>query len=293
MDAYRQRVKVILKTADLNLVSVKSIRKQIEQEFDADLSDKKHEFEQLVMSLVEAKQEMEDHVEDISQVKEEKHVKEEDMEEDVEEDSRQQILDDERLALELQQMDSQRRTRRGAVQVKREKLVQVSPELQEIVKQEQMPRTDAVARVWDYIRDHGLQDPEDKRKIVANDLLEGILGKKEFTGFQLNSLLSKHLTTNKTKKERKKPSGAFNALHVLSAPLADLVSVTEESRPQVVKRIWDYIKANDLQDPTNKQYILCDDKMNSVFKTKRLSMFKMNAVHMLMIVVESAHEEEG
>lgn len=48
------------------------------------------------------------------------------------------------------------------------------------------------------------------------------------------------------------------------------------SRPQVVKKIWEYIKANDLQDPSDKRQILCDEKLQSVFKTDKVHMFTMN-----------------
>lgn len=58
-----------------------------------------------------------------------------------------------------------------------------------------------------------------------------------------------------------------------SDTLSAFVNETKLSRPQTVKRIWDYIKANDLQDPNDKRYILCDDKMKTVFHTDKLHMF--------------------
>ncbi len=47
-------------------------------------------------------------------------------------------------------------------------------------------------------------------------------------------------------------------------------------RPQVVKKVWDYIKANDLQNPENKREINADDKLRAVFGKDRVSMFEMN-----------------
>jgi len=44
----------------------------------------------------------------------------------------------------------------------------------------------------------------------------------------------------------------------------------------VVKKLWEYIKANDLQDPTDKRQIRCDDKMQAVFKQTKVDMFQMN-----------------
>ena len=51
---------------------------------------------------------------------------------------------------------------------------------------------------------------------------------------------------------------------------------TQLSRPQVVKKLWEHIKANDLQDPNDKRQIRCDDKMQAVFERSRVDMFQMN-----------------
>ncbi|WVQ70827.1 hypothetical protein IAR50_000349 [Cryptococcus sp. DSM 104548] len=72
--------------------------------------------------------------------------------------------------------------------------------------------------------------------------------------------------------------GAFNKELILSEPLADLVGTDRLSRPQVVKHIWDYVKERDLQDPSDRRYIMCDEKLSKVFHTERLHMFTMNKV---------------
>ena len=51
---------------------------------------------------------------------------------------------------------------------------------------------------------------------------------------------------------------------------------TQLSRPQVVKKLWEHIKANELQDPNDKRQIVCDDKMHAVFVRSRVDMFQMN-----------------
>lgn len=64
----------------------------------------------------------------------------------------------------------------------------------------------------------------------------------------------------------------------LSPPLAELLGETQLSRPQTVKKIWDYVKARDLQDPNDKRQIRCDDPMRAVFKSDRVHMFTMNKI---------------
>jgi len=64
----------------------------------------------------------------------------------------------------------------------------------------------------------------------------------------------------------------------LSPNLAELLGETELSRPQTVKRIWEYIKANGLQDPTDRRMVICDDRMRTVFKVDKVHMFTMNKI---------------
>lgn len=43
-----------------------------------------------------------------------------------------------------------------------------------------------------------------------------------------------------------------------------------------MSKIWQYIKANGLQDANNKQMIICDEAMKTVFKVDKVNMFQMN-----------------
>ncbi|KAG6302549.1 hypothetical protein E4U09_002616 [Claviceps aff. purpurea] len=76
--------------------------------------------------------------------------------------------------------------------------------------------------------------------------------------------------------KKRKAGGGFQKPFNLSETLSELCGETQLSRPQVVKRLWEHIKANDLQDPSDKRQILCDAKMLAVFKQARVDMFKMN-----------------
>ena len=69
----------------------------------------------------------------------------------------------------------------------------LSPELAAIVGAEPMPRTEVVAKVWAYIREHGLQDPANKQAIVADDKLRAVFGQDRCTMFEMQKLLSPHL----------------------------------------------------------------------------------------------------
>ncbi|ORX91807.1 SWIB-domain-containing protein [Basidiobolus meristosporus CBS 931.73] len=72
------------------------------------------------------------------------------------------------------------------------------------------------------------------------------------------------------------PNSGFNKPYLLSPLLAEIVGAEELPRPEVTKRIWQYIKERDLQDPQDKRYIACDEKLKEVFETDRVHMFTMN-----------------
>ncbi|KAL8701943.1 MAG: hypothetical protein Q9201_004648 [Fulgogasparrea decipioides] len=72
-------------------------------------------------------------------------------------------------------------------------------------------------------------------------------------------------------------SGGFHKPLTLSAPLSALLDGEFQlSRPQTVKRIWEYVRERDLQDPNDKRWIRCDDALKAVFKAEKVHMFTMN-----------------
>ncbi len=69
-----------------------------------------------------------------------------------------------------------------------------SDELAEIVGNGPFPRGEVVSKVWEYIKANKLQSKEDGRNIVADEKLGAVFGKKEATMFEMNKLLSAHLS---------------------------------------------------------------------------------------------------
>jgi chromatin remodeling complex protein RSC6 len=61
-----------------------------------------------------------------------------------------------------------------------------------------------------------------------------------------------------------------------SKELAEITGADPLPRSQMVKKVWDHIKANNLQNPENKREIVADDKLRVIFGKDRVSMFEMN-----------------
>ncbi|WP_374361739.1 SWIB/MDM2 domain-containing protein [Pseudoduganella danionis] len=74
----------------------------------------------------------------------------------------------------------------------------------------------------------------------------------------------------------RKPNAAFMKAMTPSAQLAAVVGAAPLPRTEVTKKVWDYIKKLDLQDPANRRMINADDKLKAVFGGKaQVSMFEM------------------
>jgi upstream activation factor subunit UAF30 len=81
------------------------------------------------------------------------------------------------------------------------------------------------------------------------------------------------------KKSARKPNAAFMAPLTLSPALSEVVGNKPLPRTQIIKKIWDYIKKNKLQDNKNRRMINADAKLKTLFGGKnQISMFELAKV---------------
>ncbi len=74
------------------------------------------------------------------------------------------------------------------------KPLNLSPELEAVVGKGPLPRTEVVKKLWEYIKANNLQNPANKRNILADDKLKAIFGGKgEVTMFEMTKLVSAHM----------------------------------------------------------------------------------------------------
>jgi len=74
------------------------------------------------------------------------------------------------------------------------KAVQPSPALAAIVGSKPLPRTQVIKKLWQYIKRKKLQNPKNRRSIVADAKLKPVFGgKKELDMFKMMKAISKHL----------------------------------------------------------------------------------------------------
>ena len=73
------------------------------------------------------------------------------------------------------------------------KPMNLSEDLEAIVGKGPIPRSQVVKKLWEYIKKHDLQNPKNKRNILADEKLEKIFKKKEVTMFEMTKLVSPHM----------------------------------------------------------------------------------------------------
>ena len=77
------------------------------------------------------------------------------------------------------------------------------------------------------------------------------------------------------KKSARKPNAAFMTALTPSSNLAEVIGSKPMPRTEIVKKIWDYIKKNNLQDKKNRRMINADTKLKPLFGKDQISMFDL------------------
>lgn len=80
------------------------------------------------------------------------------------------------------------------------------------------------------------------------------------------------------KKVARTPNAAFMKALTPSAVLAAVIGAAAVPRTEVTKKIWDYIKKHDLQDPKNRRNINADEKLKPLFGKAQVSMFELTKI---------------
>jgi upstream activation factor subunit UAF30 len=75
--------------------------------------------------------------------------------------------------------------------------------------------------------------------------------------------------------KKRAPNAAFMKAMTPSPLLAAVIGATPVPRTEVTKKIWEYIRAHNLQDPAKRTMINADAKLKEIFKKPQVSMFEM------------------
>lgn len=320
------RLREFLRNSDLTTTTTGIVRRQLEEDFGIDLSNKKafirEQVDVYLQSRVDKAEENEEEADEgEGNEDEEAGVKSEEVEEEGEEEEEEEEGEDDDEGTSNGKAVTKRRSKKQKTEVKRKgggftKLCSLSPELQKFVGVPELARTEVVKQLWAYIREKNLQDPSDRRTIICDDTLRGLFRVDRIGMFQMNKALTKHIwpldsdhaapvkppqkqkqqkqeskedsddEPKRKKKQQKGGTSGFLAPLPLSDALVKFLGTGESalSRSEVVKRIWEYIKQNNLQDPSDKRRIISDEKLRELFDVDTFNGFtvsKLLTVHFI------------
>jgi len=199
----KAEVKAALEGADLQTVTPKILRKQLEEKLGIDLSSRRKEIDALIMSEIENQvtSEEEEVSEDEQPTKKGKKVDDDEYNPKASKKAapKKKAAGRKRKAEDSDNADDEdwgkKKKKSGGGGKKNSaftKAYKLSPELAELMGQDVMQRHQVVKKVWEIIKDRNLQDPSQKQFAICDDDLFKVMGVKRFKTFGM----MKHLKTH-------------------------------------------------------------------------------------------------
>ncbi len=86
---------------------------------------------------------------------------------------------------------------------------------------------------------------------------------------------AKKTAAKKAPAKKRTPNAAFMKAMTPSGSLAAIIGEKPVPRTEVTKKVWEYIKKNNLQDANKRTMINADPKLKEIFRKNQVSMFEM------------------
>ncbi|XP_064603639.1 uncharacterized protein LOC135469048 isoform X2 [Liolophura sinensis] len=222
-DEIRASVRKILKGADLTSLSSKKVRRMLEEQYDADFTDRKQEIDDILMKAISEEEDSQNSQASNGKNSESEASSESEDEIEVEPPkkkakpstkSKGKKVDDEELAKQLQEEESggrksrHRSVKKSPVQKKKKRKEKtprktgtstysqpcvLSPDLATIMGTDRMARKDVVKRMWEIVKERKLEDPKNRQFMVCDEELFKVFGKKRIRTFGMMKFLKSHI----------------------------------------------------------------------------------------------------
>lgn len=279
--AILEQIKCLVREINIQDITIKQFIRKLSSAMGVNLKEKKNFIKDSLTKILNEDQDESDSLDD----NEEEEVDEE--EEDGDDD----------------ELEKAPKAKRGWAAVKKE----LSPQLAEFLGKNEETRPQVVKSLWDYIKKNNLQNPDNRKEIQFDETLRSIFKVDGCSMIHLSKYISAHVhpfkpvdlkTKKKTlkknqqdkKSKSKKRKGANDKakeggekkkrkqkLYLLSDDLKKVVGEDLLSRPEVIKRLWVYIRENNLQNPEDKRQIQCDELLKNVMAgNDTVTIFSLN-----------------
>jgi len=194
----RDEVKAVLKGADLQTVTSKAVRKQVEEKLGVNLTKRRKEFDAIIMAEIKDQVSSDEVSEEEVSVKRKK-VDDDDYEPGASKKQAKKKAPKKRKAGsddDSADEDWGKKKKKSGGGGKKgsgfTKSFKLSPELADLVGAEIMPRHEVVKKVWEVIKTRNLQDPSQKQFAICDDQLLKVIGIKRFRTFGMMKYLKNH-----------------------------------------------------------------------------------------------------
>jgi upstream activation factor subunit UAF30 len=206
-----KEIRDILKDADLEKLSRKMVRKQLEGKFHIDLGERKKFINETISQVFQEQQEEEEEEEEVVENEEE----EDDEEDEVEEEEVKPQSSKRKASSSSKKKSSTSSSKRKRSESSKSSVsnngfnaaLLLSPELAQVLGKKELPRPQIVKAMWEYIHEHNLQDPKDKRSIILDERLRQVFQRDTFTMFSMNKYIKRHVC-----KPNELPSGGWDMI---------------------------------------------------------------------------------
>jgi len=141
--------------------------------------------------------------------------------------------------------------------------------LQKILGTQELTKSDASSKFWNIVREKQLK--KNGRTYECDQELKEAFKIETLTIGSVQHLLKQNMEPVLDDKGKQKKvtiaveKRAGKKIYAVSDALASIIGTNDVERKSVLGKIWAYVKANKLQDPEDKMYIKCDDKISQLF----------------------------
>ncbi|XP_071089428.1 uncharacterized protein [Haliotis cracherodii] len=253
----KKAIKNILKDADLDSLSAKKVRRKLEDTFGIDLTARKQEIDALTMKMITEGQEEEE---------------KEEQEEEPKSKSRK--------TTNIKSKGNDHMTQNGRAKKDTSDAEDMgddsdssfdAPDPVPVIKKRKVEKKPQPKKT----SDSALSDDDDDE--VDDEVLAKQLQQEEEMNLRTRRRPQKKPVAPRKPKEKKERKGTsmYSKPCQLSPELAAVIGQDQLSRHEIVKRMWEVMRERELQDPKNKQFMVCDEELQKIFGRKRVRMFGM------------------
>ncbi|XP_064630330.1 uncharacterized protein LOC135489094 [Lineus longissimus] len=246
-EEFREEIAAIVKDADLSGLTARKVRRQLEEKFGADFTERKGEIDGILIELIN-----------------EKTDSQEDSDADERNGENGTASDSSVSDVSVMESDEKKAAPKKKAQPARKK-----PQAKPAAK----PRSKATSKVKSKPE---VVSSDDEKNLDDEELARKL--QEEENGGRPRRRTAKKVKPPKSDKP-KKPRAAGTSIYSrpcdLTPELAAVMGTDKMPRKDVVKNMWEIVRERNLQDPSNRQFMLCDEQLLKVFGKKRVRTFGM------------------